>query len=583
MRAGTLLVSLAITASLACAAPPAADAPRVTPDGYFRLDLVQVTLRDGVLVRARDGALTDFGTGALDLAAPTLRWLAEAGATWERAYVDVSEARLDELRANATRNLNKPTPDLNLQFNLRLPGTLDTGEACTRLESLGVVRRAEMALTGKDGDPVPPNLIPNQRYRNAPTMGINVDGVAGWPGARGENTQVCDVERQWRLAHGDLPAMTRLGPATSGDPNAASNDHGTAVMGICVSRDNGFGTIGSVPDAAAFYAHVYTNNAYNVAAAIVNSTAGLQAGAMMMIEQQMVGPTGGVVAMEWQLANYNAIVTAVGNGITVIEAAGNGNQNFDAAAFSTGNGGHWPFLLANDSGAIMVGAAAGNTNASTTARSRLTFSNYGATLDLQGWGENVTTLGYGDAYAAEGVNLNYTHTFSGTSSATPIVTSAAAILQSVYKEVTGNYLTPAQIRQHLRATGQAQTSGINPATQNIGPYPNVRAAIADAFGNNDCNANTIPDAIDIALGTATDANANGVPDSCECIADVDDGTGTGTPDGGVDIADLLYYLSLFEAGNLDADVDDGTGTGTPDNGVDISDLLYFLVRFGAGC
>ncbi len=68
-----------------------------------------------------------------------------------------------------------------------------------------------------------------------------------------------------------------------------------------------------------------------------------------------------------------------------------------------------------------------------------------------------------------------------------------------------------------------------------------------------------------------------------CVADVDDGSGTGTPDGGVDISDLLYYLFLFDAGNIDADIDDGSGTGTPDGGVDISDLLYFLVRFDAGC
>jgi hypothetical protein len=33
-----------------------------------------------------------------------------------------------------------------------------------------------------------------------------------------------------------------------------------------------------------------------------------------------------------------------------------------------------------------------------------------------------------------------------------------------------------------------------------------------------------------------------------CVADVDDGTGTGTPDGGVTIDDLLYYLAIFEAG-----------------------------------
>jgi hypothetical protein len=68
-----------------------------------------------------------------------------------------------------------------------------------------------------------------------------------------------------------------------------------------------------------------------------------------------------------------------------------------------------------------------------------------------------------------------------------------------------------------------------------------------------------------------------------CPADLDDGTGTGTPDGGVDINDLLFFLGAFESGSTDADLDNGTGTGTPDGGVDVSDLLYFLVRFEGGC
>ncbi len=78
--------------------------------------------------------------------------------------------------------------------------------------------------------------------------------------------------------------------------------------------------------------------------------------------------------------------------------------------------------------------------------------------------------------------------------------------------------------------------------------------------------------------------ATGVTDPClVCVADVDDGSGTGTPDGGVTIDDLLYYLSIFNLGDVSADVDDGTGTGTPDGGVTIDDLLYYLARFNAGC
>jgi hypothetical protein len=68
-----------------------------------------------------------------------------------------------------------------------------------------------------------------------------------------------------------------------------------------------------------------------------------------------------------------------------------------------------------------------------------------------------------------------------------------------------------------------------------------------------------------------------------CPADFDDGTSTGTPDGGVTIDDLLYYLTLYADGAPQADLDNGTGTGTPDGGVTVDDLLYFLLRYEQGC
>lgn len=68
-----------------------------------------------------------------------------------------------------------------------------------------------------------------------------------------------------------------------------------------------------------------------------------------------------------------------------------------------------------------------------------------------------------------------------------------------------------------------------------------------------------------------------------CPSDLDDGTGTGTPDGGSDINDLLYFLGAFELGDLAADLDDGSGNGVPDGGADINDLLYFLGHFEVGC
>ncbi len=66
-------------------------------------------------------------------------------------------------------------------------------------------------------------------------------------------------------------------------------------------------------------------------------------------------------------------------------------------------------------------------------------------------------------------------------------------------------------------------------------------------------------------------------------ADVDDGSGTGTPDGGVTLDDLLYFIDAFENGDLAADIDDGSETGTPDGGVTLDDLIYFLKLFEGGC
>ncbi len=68
-----------------------------------------------------------------------------------------------------------------------------------------------------------------------------------------------------------------------------------------------------------------------------------------------------------------------------------------------------------------------------------------------------------------------------------------------------------------------------------------------------------------------------------CPADFDDGTASGTPDGGVTIDDLLYFLALYADGALAADLSSPATPGTPDGGVTIDDLLYYLDRYEGGC
>jgi glucose/arabinose dehydrogenase len=82
---------------------------------------------------------------------------------------------------------------------------------------------------------------------------------------------------------------------------------------------------------------------------------------------------------------------------------------------------------------------------------------------------------------------------------------------------------------------------------------------------------------------STDRNDSGIPDSCECVADVDDGQGWGVPDGNVDRQDLEYYVRSFLNEDAYADVDDGSQTGRLDGVADERDLDYFLRHFIAGC
>jgi hypothetical protein len=180
------------------------------------------------------------------------------------------------------------------------------------------------------------------------------------------------------------------------------------------------------------------------------------------------------VPVEWDLAVWTAIHDATARGRIVVEPAGNGYQNLDSSVYNDSTGRNW---FSYDSGAILVGA--GNApgcatwGTATIARNRLPFSNYGSRLNVQGWGDCVTTTGYGSSQGGTDSNLWYANDFSGTSSASPIVAAAAAVLSSV-AEGRGSTLTPATVRSKLAATGQAQNYGLG---GNIGPLPNLNAAI----------------------------------------------------------------------------------------------------------
>ncbi len=327
------------------------------------------------------------------------------------------------------------------------------------------------------------NFEPAQGYLHSPPNGIGAMEV--WPlaGGKGRGVTICDIEGNWNRKHEDLPAGIQLIGGTVINDLGWRN-HGTAVLGEMVSKPGDTGTVGIAHQAVAKVHSAVINGVFNTAGAIAGATAALKAGDVILIELQATGPNNKYVAMQYWTDVFSAIVAATAKGITVVEAAGNGNENFDLAIFN-GTG------LQKDSGAIVVGAGIPPTNffdnfgfGSGTAytqigvpRSRIWFSNYGKIVNVQGWGWHVTTCGYGDAQGGASENRWYTHRFSGTSSASPIVTGAVACLQGIAKARRGAPMSPGKVRTILMKTGTPQVAGPGvPLTQRIGPLPRLALA-----------------------------------------------------------------------------------------------------------
>lgn len=322
------------------------------------------------------------------------------------------------------------------------------------------------------------NFEPAQGYLDSPPDGIGAADVWNLPGAKGKGVTICDIEGNWNRNHQDLPTgIPLIGGTVIAD--LGWRNHGTAVLGEVISIPDAKGTVGISHEAKAVVHSAIVNGVFNTAAAITNAAATLSAGDVILIELQATGPNGKYVAMQYWADIFSAIVAATAKGITVVEAAANGNEDFELPVFA-GTG------LQKDSGAIVVGAGIPPTNhfdndnayaSIGVPRSRIWFSNHGRIVNVQGWGWHVTTLGYGDAQGG-GQNRWYTLRFSGTSSASPIVTGAVACLQGRSKAKNGAPLAPSQVRQILMATGTSQVAGPGvPVTQQIGPLPNLPAAM----------------------------------------------------------------------------------------------------------
>jgi subtilisin family serine protease len=467
------------SSALPVQAAPALLPARVIPPGYSS-EIIDVKFREGIKVSLRGEPLPQDLRNSM---------------TSINRLFSAPEEQLDKIRETGVSRSAKQLPDLNQWFRITLkPGT-DADKFIEALRQLKSVEIAEPAPLPAPPPAITPNFSGDQGYLNAAPEGIDARYAWTFPGGNGKGVKIYDIEYNWLQTHEDLSkanGVSLLLPlGASNDPpgyggcpapcHALNREHGTAVLGELIADRDAIGVTGISwgADIGLAPARTTFSPLVNVANAIILAVIDGSAGDVILIEQQTyvcnLPFDSGLGPVEWSDSVFDAIKMAVANGFVVVEAAGNGGVDLDQPACQ----GKFNRSVRN-SGAIIVGA--GGSPLSGQTRQRLSFSSYGSRLDLQGWGNNVMTAGYGFFYANQdnpnNPNFWYISTFGGTSSASPIVAGAVANLQGIALKQLGQPFTPAEIRKVLVQTGTPQLGN---TAEHIGPLPNLRKAINQIF------------------------------------------------------------------------------------------------------
>ncbi len=468
-------------------------------------------------VRAAGGEVT---ADAAD--ADALRKVLERHGATMFPLLGLSEERVRHEAASVQALTGAPVPDLAVFYHVEAPDDRLDALAAELFEHEAVDGAyvkppSELAHVGevaRERGPalsfsLTPDFEDRQGYLDPAPDGIDARYAWTLPGGRGWGVNIIDIEWAWRFSHEDLKGGL-IGGVEYPDVNFRS--HGAAVQGVVCGVWNDIGVTGICSDATFRGVSVWTQGLnvtgngivwiHNTAAAIVQAANALNPGDIILIplQREWTPRQRDWIPLEWWEDDFAAIAYATARGVIVVEAAGNGGNNLDDPKYSTRPSDFpstWtnPFNRSNrDSRAIVVGA--GNpppgTHGQNHGPDRERYlgrgitdrrSNYGAMVDAQGWGDEVTTCGYGDRQGGMSEDLWYTDTFCCTSTATPIVGGAIACLEGILAAKQIPKRTPAQMRHLLRITGSPQPD----TTERIGNRPNLRQLIN--------NVTIIPDTI----------------------------------------------------------------------------------------
>ncbi|HFJ9404549.1 TPA: S8 family serine peptidase [Bacillus paranthracis] len=400
--------------------------------------------------------------------------------TFMRLFTSVSPEEIEDLEVKAPNNVS--TSLLNY-YILQTQNGEQEEELVDRLKKSSLIEDVYMKkqekITPPEVQPLSVSFNPNnnpryekQGYLEAAPSGINAPFAWGVRGGNGSDVTFVDMEYGWLLNHEDLVHQNiELMSGINIDQHVG---HGTSVLGIVSSEDNEVGNIGIAPKAKAkVISQIRDNGQYNTADAILSAVNQLEAGDVLLLEAQASfdGYGDKYLPVEVQPDIFDAIRAGTDKGVVIIEAGANGWNDLDQ--FKDRN--DKQILNRNskdfkDSGAIMVGAGS-----SSFPHERMWFSNYGSRIDVYGWGENVDTTTAEQSRSA--VNL-YTSSFSGTSSASPIIAGAATLVQSIAKENLGQPYRPSELRAILsnQSTG---TKSKDPYADKIGVLPDLKSILVN--------------------------------------------------------------------------------------------------------
>ena len=433
----------------------------------------------GITVQVQSGLGLPYGFGAEAGLPLPLRaaWNALVGPlagfipTLSPLFDEVPVQKIKDLMAHAEAVSGQSAPDL-LRWYAVDPGPIDPQFVAAAISALPFVTQA--AVQGPAEVTLTPHLnpqFPAQRYLLDAPEGIDAKHAWSLLGGQGVGVLIIDVEHGWWPDHEDL-ADVRV-EVLGGIPDRLDR-HGTSVFGILAATDNTKGIIGIAP--AANLALSPLRRAPGPG--IVNPEKNLLNAIFRAMMRQTREPDRPMVLLievggEIESGKKNAlppsielcvpdlIQMAVQEGITVIEAAGNGNVDLDAYT----RNGVKPFQRgARDTGSIMVAATGAGMSLTKT-----TFSSFGSRVDCFAWGEGVRTCEFDVIPSTYG-------DFSGTSAATAIVAGAAALIQSVAMIRTGSRLSPKRMRE-LMADRSLNTLPA-PGQPPIGVMPNLRNILA---------------------------------------------------------------------------------------------------------